>query len=133
MEMPTTTINYARFAVLTYPAVSFWKKYQRTDVKFHDSDGFFGALRYDYFSYVSRAETDRVGFSKGLILLHTKKSLEKMNELTKESVAKRMKDGFDIDISGVEKDDMVIVAEDHGSIMTQNSMNIVFSRRDEEE
>lgn len=131
--MPVTTINYARFAVLTYPATSFWKKYQRTDVKLHDAEGFFGAPRYDYFAYVARAETDRVGFSKGLILVQTKKSLEKMNPDTKAEVEKRMRKDFEIDIAGVEQDDLVIVAEDHGSIMTQNSMNIVFSRRPEEE
>jgi len=128
--MAVTTFNYDRFEVFTMLANEWRKKHQRTELKYHDPEGFFGAQRYDYFLYVNREEEQSRGSSRPYILLHTKRSLERMRAETKVGVRTSMMK-LDINIENVEKEDMVIVACDHrsGSDIGGNAASIFFQKR----
>lgn len=128
----TTTFNYHRFDVFTIPKEEFWKNYKRTELKYHDPDGHFGAPKYDYFLYLSMEEKERRGSSRPYILIHTKKSLEHMRPDVKTNVRTVMRKQHEISIDEVEEEDLVIVACDHksGSAIGDNSASIFFQRRE---
>ena len=128
-DMSVTTINCNRFEVQTMTPGKWYDHYQRTDIKLHDSDGFFGAPKYDYFMYLSRQDLEEDGYSVAYILLHTRKSLEKMNQETKRNVREVMH-WLNIEIDEVEKNDLVIVAIDEATTCGSNSMSTIFTRRD---
>ena len=118
--------------VYTIPASDFWDNWKRTELKYHDPDGHFGAPKYDYFLYLSMEERERRGSSRPYILIHTRKSLGHMRPEIKANVKKIMRRDHDIDIDEVEKDDLMIVACDHksGSAIGDNSASIFFQRRE---
>lgn len=130
--MAVTTFNYKRFEVFTMKASDWWCMYQRTELKYHDPDGHFGAPKYDYFLYMNKDEEERRGSSRPYILIHTKRSLERMKPETKERVRVKMKEAHDINIDSVEENDEVIVACDNmsGSALGGNAASIFFQRRE---
>lgn len=130
--MAVTTFNYERFEVFTMPASEFWKNHQRTELKYHDPEGYFGAEKYDYFLYLNMEEGSRRGSSRPYILIHTRKSLERMREEVKARVRATMAEKHDVNIYDVIKQDMVIIACDtkSGSAIGDNSASIFFQRRE---
>ena len=130
--MAVTTFNYERFEVFTMPKDVWWKTHQRTELKYHDPEGYFGAEKYDYFLYVNRQEESIRGSSRPYILIHTQKSLENMRSEIRNKVKNTMMDNHDIDVDRVVDDDLVIVACDRrsGSAIGGNSASIFFQRRE---
>lgn len=130
--MAVTTFDYGRFEVYTMPAKEWWGHYRRTELKYHDPDGVFGAEKYDYFLYRSTGEIEIRGSSKPYILIHTQKSLENMRPEIKERVRRVMIEKHDIDINEVIDLNLVIVACDRrsGSAVGENNASIFFQRKE---
>jgi hypothetical protein len=130
--MAITTFNYERFEVFTMPAEQWWRFHKRTELKYHDPEGYFGAEKYDYFLYRNIEEIDRRGSSRPYILIHTRKSLERMRQEIRSKVSASMRGNHEIDINEVVENDLVIIACDmrSGSALGENNASIFFQRKE---
>jgi hypothetical protein len=120
-----STFDFSRFKIMVFDASIFFREYAKIDLKFRDPEGFFGAKNYDYFVYGNKELINQNGSSQIHLLIHNKKSLEKMRTEIKEIIFERMKD-FQIDIAEIEEKDKVIVAIDPNGLIGRGSTSIFF-------
>jgi len=106
-----SVFNLERFEVKTMSAENWSSSFYKIPIKFHDNDGFFGAEKFDFFTYSSKRDVGKFGFSRAYILLHTKKSLQNMRDSVFESIAKKMKE-FGIDVYKIIECNLIIYAYD---------------------
>ena len=122
-----SAFNLGRFKLDTMTAEHWITGFFKFHIKFHDGEGFFGAEKFDFFTYSSRDEVSKFGFSKAYIMLHNKRSLQNMRDDVFEKTEKRMVE-LGIDVNEVMDNNLVVYAYDPhgGSTIGRGGMNIQF-------